>query len=440
MPANPKKIPFYYGWTIVAVSFLTMGIIFGVWYSFSVFYVAILKDFGWTRASTAGIFSLFTIAHYFCALAAGWCIDRFGPRLVIPVGALWLALALALLSRAQTLFDFYFYYGILAAAGVSLTGFVPNSVLLPRWFIRRRGLAFGIAMAGIGLGILIMPPFMQRLIDTHNWRYAYRALAIIVLLIIPINLFFQRRDPAQLGLEPDGDSSPPAAENQHSPAPSQNSSLVLDPAWDAVEWTRKKALKTRRFWFIAAGFFFGPFAIQGVLLHAVAAMVGDGLSPASAAGMFGLLGICSSFGKIALGFFGDRWNRETAHTVGMTAASLGVLALALVGHRPELLPWVFAVSFGFGYGAVAPIFPAIAADIFQGGHFGRIFSLLSLNLGFGGAAGAWFSGYIFDLTNSYQVAFSLDIAALWISCLCFWLAAPRQIRCGRPSFKKNTAS
>ncbi|HIE06868.1 MAG TPA: MFS transporter [Desulfarculaceae bacterium] len=88
----------------------------------------------------------------------------------------------------------------------------------------------------------------------------------------------------------------------------------------------------------------------------------------------------------------------------------------------------FALCFGFGYGAVAPLFPSIAADIFQGEHFGRIFGLLSLNLGFGGAAGAWFAGYIFDQTGSYQIAFIIDIIVLWLSCASFWLAAPRKIR------------
>ena len=432
---DPRRLPFYYGWIIVAVSFLTMGIIFGVWYSFSVFYVAILKDFAWSRASTAGIFSLFTITHYFAALGAGWCIDRYGPRLVIPIGAAWLSGVLLLLSRADSLLDFYLGYGILAAIGVSLTGFVPHSALLPRWFSRRRGLAFGIAMAGIGVGMLIIPSTMQFLIESSSWRRAYCVLAFIVLLIIPINLFFQRRSPAAIGLIADGaetnDNNDNDTHDAAAPLPEKRA-VVLDPVWDAVDWTRGKALRTRRFWFLVGAFFCGPFAIQGILLHAVAGMAAKGIETTLAASIFGLLGLCSSGGKITLGFFGDRWNRETAHTIGMTAASFGTLALIGVGIAPKLMPYLFALSFGFGYGAVAPLFPAIAADIFQGSHFGRIFAVLSLSLGFGGAAGAWFSGFIFDLTSSYTVAFSCDIAALWISCFCFWFAAPRKIRRSRP--------
>ncbi|MCK5916594.1 MAG: MFS transporter [Deltaproteobacteria bacterium] len=437
-----KKIPFYYGWIIVATSFITLGVAFGVWYSFSVLYIALIDDFAWNRATTAGIFSLFTISHYLCAFLTGWLIDHFGPRLVIPIGALWLALALNLLTRAGSLFDFYLIYGIMAAVGVSLIGFVPHATFLPRWFSKRRGLAIGLAMAGVGVGMLTIPPFIQHLISLHGWRHAYRTLAVIVLFTIPINLFFQRRDPEQIGLYPDNAithhdndlSSKEGAPSKNAQNPgkqeqeSGSSSMIIDKEWTTTKWTSHNALRTNRFWYLAAGFFLGPFAIQGVLLHAVAGLVDGGMSAKSAAATFGLLGICGSVGKITLGFFGDRWNRETANTVGMMAATIGVLALSKMELQPQLLPYIFALCFGFGYGAVAPLFPSIAADIFQGQHFGRIFGLLSLNLGFGGAAGAWFAGLIFDQTGSYQIAFILDIVVLWLSCICFWLAAPRKVR------------
>ena len=423
-----NKIPFYYGWVIVATSLITLGVAFGVWYSFSVLYIAIINDFSWSRATTAGIFSLFTISHYLCAFLTGWLIDHFGPRLVIPVGALWLSLSLNLLTHARDLFDFYLVYGVMAAIGVSLIGFVPHSTFLPRWFSKRRGLAIGLAMAGVGVGMLTIPPLMQHLISLQGWRYAYRILSIIVLLTIPINLFFQRRDPQQIGLSPDTATIIHNSNLQETVKIKTDDFLIMDENWAATSWTSRRALQTKRFWYLAAGFFLGPFAIQGVLLHAVAGLVDGGMSAKGAAATFGLLGICGSVGKITLGFFGDRWNREKANTAGMVAATLGVLALAGVSLQPRLLPYIFALCFGFGYGAVAPLFPSIAADIFQGEHFGRIFGLLSLNLGFGGAAGAWFAGYIFDQTGSYQIAFIIDIIVLWLSCASFWLAAPRKIR------------
>ncbi|MBN2231679.1 MAG: MFS transporter [Deltaproteobacteria bacterium] len=470
----------YYGWTIVATSFLTLGLAFGVWYTFSVFFVAIIRDFGWDRATTSGIFSTFLVCHYLGAFAAGTLIDRWSPRLVIPAGALWLAVCLLLVSGARSMGDFYLRYGVGAAIGVSFMGFVPHATLLPRWFVRRRGLAVGIAMAGIGVGMLILPPTIQHIIDTAGWVPAYRFLALVILLAIPVNLLWQRRDPRSLGLEPDGinresavmaarpasDGEPltvttasssaagnsPAAGNgfvanagavpgnnlvakgssatENNPPPGC-SSAPSPPAAAPPEWTIGTALANRRFWFLAAGFFLGPFAIQGTLLHAVACLVDNGLSPARAAAVFGTLGICGSVGKITLGHLGDSWTREAANTTGMAAASVGIAALMGVGSRPQLLPilpWCFAAGFGLGYGAAAPMFPSIAADIFHGPSFGRIFGLLSLFLGFGGAAGAWFTGLMHDITGSYRPAMILLTAALWLTCLAFWLAAPRHFR------------
>jgi len=424
MKKSTDTIPFYYGWLIVAVSFVTLGLAFGVWYSFSIFFVAIIKDFGWNRAATSSIFSLFTICHYLSAAVVGILIDRYGPRWLIPAGALFLSGILWLVSRATTLPQFYLSYSLGAAIGISFIGFVPHAAILPRWFIRRRGLAVGIAMSGIGIGILTIPPLMQHIIALQGWRYAYRILALLVLAAIPLNIMFQRHSPEQLGTIADGKPTT-ATTSRKSP---ERQLVILDQPWAETQWSATNAIQTRRFWLLAAGFFFGPFAIQGTLLHAVTCLVDGGLSFSKAAAVFGILGIFSSGGKIFIGFLADRWPREIANGFGMVMASLGIAALLAVPRQPAIFPYLFAAGFGIGYGAAAPLFPSIAADLFQGPTFGRIFGLLSLFLGLGGASGAWITGHIFDLTGSYHYAFFLTIAALWLSCLAFWLAAPRSVR------------
>lgn len=424
MKKNTGYFPFYYGWLIVAVSFITLGLAFGVWYSFSVFFVAITRDFGWNRAATSSIFSLFIICHYLSAALVGILIDRYGPRWLIPAGALWLAGTLLLVSEANSLLQFYGCYGLGAAIGVSIIGFVPHAAILPRWFIRRRGLAVGIAMSGIGVGMLFIPPLMEHIIHLYGWRFAYRVLALLVLAAIPLNIIFQRRDPEQIGTTADGISAARTAAGKKP----KHQLVILDQSWAETYWTAANALRTRRFWLLAAGFFFGPFAIQGTLLHAVTCLVDGGLSFTRAASVFGLLGICGSGGKIVIGFLADRWPREIANSIGMGTASLGIGALLAVSRNPDIFPYLFAIGFGIGYGAAAPLFPSIAADLFQGPNFGRIFGLLSLFLGLGGASGAWIAGRIFDQTGSYQHAFILILAALWLSCLSFWLAAPRNVR------------
>ena len=426
MKKSTHAIPFYYGWTIVAVSFVTLGLSFGVWYSFSVFFVAIIKDFGWNRAATSSIFSLFIICHYLSAAGVGILIDRFGPRWLIPAGALWLSGFLLLVSKANTLPQFYFGYGLGAAIGISFMGFIPHATILPRWFVKRRGLAVGIAMSGIGIGMLVIPPLMQHIIQLHDWRFAYRVLALLVLAAIPLNIIFQRRDPEEIGMVADG--WPPAEINNLQGKKHHRQLVILDHSWAKTRWTAAKALKTKRFWLLASAFFFGPFAIQGTMLHAVTCLVDGGISFSRAAGIFGLLGVCGSIGKIFIGFLADHLNRETANSIGMATASLGIAALLAVSRHPAIFPYLFAIGFGIGYGAAAPLFPSIAADLFQGPTFGRIFGLLSLFLGLGGAGGAWVAGRIFDQTGSYHYAFILIITALWLSCLSFWLAAPRNVR------------
>ncbi|RLB33184.1 MAG: MFS transporter, partial [Deltaproteobacteria bacterium] len=148
----------FYGWIVVGVSFVTLAFGFGVWYSFSVFFLAVIKDFGWSRAAASSIFSVFVITQATMGLLAGYLQDRFGPRIVIPFGTLILALALALTSRAQSLWYFYVCYGVFAGASMSLLGFGSHSAFLPQWFERKRGLATGIAMSGIGFGMLLIVP------------------------------------------------------------------------------------------------------------------------------------------------------------------------------------------------------------------------------------------------------------------------------------------
>ncbi len=427
-------IPFYYGWLIVAVSFVTLGVAFGVWYSFSVFFVTIIKDFAWNRAATSSIFSLFIICHYLSAAVVGILIDHYGPRWLIPIGAFWLSGFLLLVSRSTTLVQFYLTYGLGAAIGVSFIGFVPHAAILPRWFIRRRGLAVGIAMSGIGIGMLLIPPLMEHIIQLHGWRIAYRVLALLVLLAIPLNIIFQRHSPEQIGTIADGI---PSTDKDTNKGPKREL-VILDHPWTETHWTTANAIKTRRFWLLASAFFFGPFAIQGTLLHAVTCLVDGGLSFSKAASIFGILGLCSSGGKIFIGFLADRWPREIANSIGMATASLGIIALLGVPFQPTIFPYLFAAGFGIGYGAAAPLFPSIAADLFQGPTFGRIFGLLSLFLGLGGASGAWVAGRIFDLTNSYHYAFILSIAALWLSCLSFWLAAPRRVQRILPIEQENS--
>ncbi len=424
-PSHRSHPTVYYGWIIVAVGFVTLGAAFGVWYSFSVFLLAIIKEFGWSRAAASSIFSIFVFSQAVMNLLTGHLQDRFGPRIVIPAGAIILALALGFTSRANSLTYYAVTYGLFAGIGVSLIGFASHAAFIPKWFEKQRGLAVGIAMSGIGLGMLLIIPAVEMAISRFGWRTTYMGLAGFILLLVgPLNLLFARRNPAALGLRPDGDI--PGRE----PVAKTNSRRikVIDTAWAQNDWTIAKALGTSRFWFLAFAFFFLAFAYQGTLLHAVSAMVDQGLESETAAYFFGILGVAGSFGKIVLGYLSDIYGRERINTLGVVLASTGILCLANSGIAPNILPLLFALFFGLGYGAAAPLLPSLCADIFQGNSFGLIFATIAVGGGTGGALGPLLAGHLYDMSGSYTTPLSMFIGSLATSCTMVWLAAPSKVR------------
>jgi MFS family permease len=423
--ATRKKPLFYYGWMIVGTGFVTLGAAFGVWYSFSVFILAIIDEFGWSRAAASSIFSTFIFSQALMNLATGHLQDRYGPRVVIPMGTVVLAAALALTSRSQNLWHFTIAYGILAGAGVSLIGFASHSAFMPKWFERKRGLALGITMSGIGFGMLFLIPLVERWISTFGWRTAYLFLAALILLLLgPLNLLLARRSPQALNLQPDGDAG-----EEEGPQPTPAMRLtVVDTAWAAESWTLQKALRTRRFWFLFLAFFCLAFADQGTLLHAISVMVNNGLARETAAYYFGILGLAGSAGKIVMGYLSDVYGRERTGTLGVALAAAGIYCLMHAGGAPGILPLLFALFFGLGYGAVAPLLPSLCADIFLGNSFGLIFAFIAIGGGAGGAAGAYMAGLLRDVSGTYTTPLTVFIGFLLVACLLIWLAAPRKVR------------
>jgi MFS family permease len=417
------KNRFFYGWVIVGVSFINLAVVLGIWYSFSVFFVAIIKEFGWSRAATAGVFSTFMLVHSLAAVPVGAFLDRLGPRLVFPAAACVIALGLFLSSRIHALWELYLWYGVLTSIGVCAIGIIAHGVILPKWFNQKRGLAIGIAMAGIGLGMQLIVPATQLVISGFGWRSAYCALALFILVVlIPLNAVLQRKDPREVGQNPDGVGLVPIKNDGPIVSRRRRASPIQSP----IAETLRDAVRTRAFWILSLSFFFTPLAIQGVLIHQVASVVDKGFTAAQGAFFFGLAGIIGSVGKVLFGYFSDIVGREKAFALGMGCAFLGVVSLYLLEPGIEMLLYSYAILFGLGYGSIAPIFPARLADLFLGPDFGKIMGVLALSGGVGGGIGVWLSGRIFDLTQSYSISFMISLTAMIISISLFWLAGPRQ--------------
>ncbi|MGD8520046.1 MAG: MFS transporter [Desulfobacterales bacterium] len=410
---------------MIGIGFVTLGIAFGIWYSFSVFFLTIIKDLGWSRGLGSSIFSVFLLSHALAGPLTGYLQDRFGPRIVIPFGALILALSLVVTSRSTHLWHFYIAYGVFGGASVSLLGFISHAAFLPNWFERKRGLAVGIATSGIGFGMLFLVPLVEKSIAAFGWRTTYVLLAGIVFFLVgPLNFIFSRQSPGDLNLRPDGDST---SQKDQSARPLMVMKIV-DQDWASKDWTLQSAVRTYRLWVLLAAFFCQAYAYQGTLLHAISAMVDVGLTRQSAAFHFGILGIAGSGGKILFGYLSDRLGRERANTLGAITAVAGILSLIGSAFFIGPLPILFALFFGLGYGAAAPLLPSIGADIFMGKSFGLIFAVISLGGGAGGAAGSFISGFLRDIIGAYSIPLIICIFSLMLSCLFIWIVGPRRVR------------
>ncbi len=413
----------FYGWVIVAVVFVTMAVGVNARTAFSLLFPPILDEFGWERGVTAGAFSFGFLVSAGLSPSLGRLMDRRGPRVVMEMGVALMAAGLLLAPLAREPWHLYATLGVLVGGGSVVLGYTGQALFLHNWFVRRRGLAMSVAFSGVGVGSIILLPWLQTLIGASGWRAACWAMAILVLVLLaPLNLLLRRR-PEDLGLHPDGDSS-----SRNGPASSQAANVV-DVAWAAVDWTLGRAVRTARFWWIALGYFFGLFSWYAVQVHQTKYLIEIGFSPASAAWALGLVSLAGIPGQIALGHLSDRIGREWVWTVGSLGFALCYLALLLLRHTPTPpLLYLMVVSQGMlGYGLTSVV-GAIPAEIFQGPHYGTIFGTLMLASIAGGATGPWVTGALHDVTGSYTLAFWIAVGCSVVSAVMIWLAAPRQVR------------
>src|SRR3954471_13318283 len=240
------RLPFFYGWLIVAVTFVTMAIGVNARTAFSLFFPPIVGEFGWGRGVTPGAFPFGFVVSAIMSRLIGRMMDRFGPRGVMELGVALMGCGLLLAPLTTQPWHLYLTIGVMVGAGSVCLGYSGQSLFLPNWFIRRRGLAIGIAFAGVGIGSMTLLPWVQHMIAQTDWRSACTAMGIVVLVVLaPIHLLLRKR-PEDMGLLPEG-AAPPTA---NSAKPMSN---IVDPVWAGTDWTLRRALATARFWWIALG-------------------------------------------------------------------------------------------------------------------------------------------------------------------------------------------
>jgi MFS family permease len=428
MAAFLSKRNFYYGWIMVGLAMVSMAFWFGFRTSFSVFFATLVDHFHWSRAEAAGVQSLAMIVYMVMAPTVGTLVDRIGPRRVIIPGTLLLALGLILCTRIETLGEFYLYFGLIAAIGVTGLSITAFTVILAHWFLRYRGRAYGLAAVGIGIGSFAFVPLLQFFISSRGWAYAFFIFALLVLLIpLPLNLFLLKHKPAEVGRLPDGDFPFPSGEAsapRKEEGVKETSSPVPPPGPELGE-----VIRTGRFWallFFPASTALGIYVI---IVHTVKYLVDQRVDPMWAASLFAASAAISAAFRFLWGWLSDWMGREMTFTLGSFLFSTGVLLLLLFQYFPSpLLLYLFVVIFGVGWGATSPMFMAVSADLYQGKNFGLIYGLVEAMVGIGAALGSWGAGWIFDRTQNYLWAFILTIFLNQVSVALVWIIAPRKVR------------
>ena len=383
---------------------LTLALAYGIWYAYSVILVALLAEFGWSRSVLAGAFSVFTLVHGAVNPLVGALCARFKPLRVTAAGGLAMGLALLADSFISSPLELYLAFGVATALAVAAGGWVPALVHVQREYPQRTGLAIGIISSGVGVGMFLVVPLTQVLIDAFGWRTAFRALAVLsVAWIVPASLFLMRL---------------PRTENQgqttfsHSRKMSSGSDVTL-----------REAMRTQPFWLLLAAFFFGNVCSQTLHVHQVAYLVDHGLAALVAASVVGVVGLSSIVGKTGGGWLSDRVERELIYVSGIAILVASAFVLLALGAAPTRWgAYGYAVLLGLGYSVTASLIPTMVSDRFSGAHFGAIVGVGLMGSAAGSALGPWLGGRLYDATGSYTAAFLIAAACGIVAGIAGWRA------------------
>jgi MFS family permease len=388
----------YYGWWVVLTA--AVGLFWGppvAVFSFSVFLKPLMHDLHASRAAVSFGYTLHAVVVAVSAPLAGWLIDRYGTRrLILPATALFGSILLSIKAVSANIWQFYFFYVALGLVG-SGVGPIPYGKVVSRWFDRRRGLALGLMMLGIGSGAIIMPSFAQRLIARFGWRAAYAILGTGVLLIsLPVVGTFLKEKPQDLGLWPDG--APPA----DSTAGDESAALGL---------SANDAWRSRTFWLMVCAFFLVGASVQGCLVHTTAMLTDRGIPLQMAVLGSSLMGAAVLIGRVGTGYLLGRFFAPYLAAVFFGGAAVGIGLLST--GRATAVAFMGAFLVGLGMGAEVDIIAYLISRYFDLRSFGEIYGSAFGAFLLAGALGPLLMGLGFDLTGSYEA----PLAALLTSTL-----------------------
>jgi len=410
-----KRPHIFHGWIVLAGGFTITIVAYAMRNTFSVFYPVIVSDFGWTRGSTALMFSVALLSYGLFAPVAGTLADRFRPRYVLAAGGVVVGSSLALCSQASEVWHFYLIYGVMTAVGTSLIGITPLMSMLSHWFgAARSGTVFGIIGSGFGVS-LVTAPVYQWLISGHGWRAAYVIIGLsAIAVIVPVSLLLMHRSTQQQALVDQGKAKPTQDKD------------TAESSKHPQQWTARGAFGTGTFKvFLVIGMCSVGFALQVVIAHQVYFLQDVGFDPMLAASVFSVYGVSMAAGNLSSPL-SDRFGRAPFFVAGCLATAAAMLLLNLV-RSPDstFMPLAFAVLAGWGLGVCGPTCYAAMADRYHGRNYGAIQGVMILFVSLGAAIGPWAGGWLHDLTGSYQSTFIFVQVLMLTAAALFMLVARR---------------
>jgi MFS family permease len=382
------------GWTVVAVLFATMFLIWGPVNASGVFFLPVVKHFGWSRALFSLLVATAPLAAGFSSPAIGSLMDRYGERKIMIAGATMVALSYLALSRADSAAAFFVTFVVLGV-GITASTIIPAALVITSLFREQRGLALGIAFAGIPLGGTGITILASRIVQRSGFRAGYFAMAIpILLIVIPLLALFMRTPPQRVA---------------------GGVTAAATPGLEVSE-----ALRSRSFWMIAIAEVFFATASVGLRVHLVPFLTGVGYSPTLAAEILGAMFVFSAIGSFAMGTLADRLGGRTTLSLVFFAGAAGIAALLGASHLIGVAGFILI----FGLVRETHVLPIAITESLGAKRLGTLLGLLALFTTFGFAAGPVIAGRIFDRTGSYTGALLLFVVLAVVSMLAMRATSP----------------
>jgi len=422
----------YYGWIIVGLGFVTLAFQVVYRFSYSIFQIPLIAEFGWSRGALSWAYSISMLVYALSSPYAGSLLERYGPRAVMPWGCAIVAAASFMGYFFNSIWLVYLVVGLFGGIGLALNGFATNSSIMPRWFMRYRGRATGIALSGIGIGILILLPLVEKMIAMWGWRLAYVGYGLFTLIVItPMSYFLMRNHPRDVGQHRDGttgEPNPGRNKDKSNHVHTKRFQKVnvynryrLRPSKRLVDKSVKTVFLTLkgdpRFWCMM----FLYFAV-GLNNNTIISLIGlylkdTGFSVATCALIIGVMGFLRTFGSISGGWLGDRIGRGPGTAISAIVVALGLVLLILLPAWGGglLLAYTFAAIYGTGIGGMSSCGSALGGDIFEGPTYGVIVGFTEIAYGMGGFIGPPFAGYFFQFAGTYVIPIIIIILFILIS-------------------------